>query len=199
MSRAWFFVMCVLLVVLWAPSYFLLGELNTWQLIINTITTIVTFLLVALLQNTQKRADEAVQHKLNAIADALSDLMGQFPRTTRSYAPIVWNCEPRLDWKSGRLRLIGRGADDTGSWIITESPVRENAVNGQSSGVNQPSRTARVVGSVRQAVSASSSASITARVVNGGAGGQTGSRRSPAPARRRQRVRDRAAERGGDR
>jgi len=49
--------------------------------------------------------------------------------------------------------------------------VRENAVNGQSSGVNQPSRTARVVGSVRQAVSTSRSASITARVVNGGAGG----------------------------
>jgi hypothetical protein len=33
--------------------------------------------LVALLQNTQKRADDAVQHKLNAIADALSDLMGE--------------------------------------------------------------------------------------------------------------------------
>lgn len=35
-----------------------------------------TFLLVALLQNTQKRADDAVQHKLNAIAQALSNLMG---------------------------------------------------------------------------------------------------------------------------
>ncbi|WP_436498725.1 low affinity iron permease family protein [Actinokineospora sp. HUAS TT18] len=74
-SRAWFFVLCVLLVVVWAPSYFLIGDLDTWQLIINTMTTIVTFLLVALLQNTQRRADEAVQHKLNAIADALSDLM----------------------------------------------------------------------------------------------------------------------------
>jgi low affinity Fe/Cu permease len=74
-SRAWFFVLCVLLVLLWAPSYFLLPDVDTWQLIINTLTTIVTFLLVALLQNTQKRADEAVQHKLNAIADALADLM----------------------------------------------------------------------------------------------------------------------------
>jgi hypothetical protein len=36
-----------------------------------------TFLLVALLQNTQKRADEATQHKLNAIADSLSDLMSK--------------------------------------------------------------------------------------------------------------------------
>ena len=76
-SRAWFFVMCVLVVVLWAPSFFLLRDIDTWQLIINTLTTIVTFLLVALLQNTQKRADEATQHKLNAIADGLSDLMHQ--------------------------------------------------------------------------------------------------------------------------
>lgn len=80
-SRAWFFLFCLLLVVLWVPSYLLLGSLDTWQLIINTVTIIVTFLLVALLQNTQKRADDAVQHKLNAIADALSDLMGEFAET----------------------------------------------------------------------------------------------------------------------
>lgn len=74
-SRAWFFVACVLLVVIWAPSYFVIGTLDTWQLIINTATTIVTFLLVALLQNTQMRADEATQDKLNAIAQGLSELM----------------------------------------------------------------------------------------------------------------------------
>lgn len=39
------------------------------------MTTIVTFLMVALLQNSQTRADQAVQHKLNAIADAMADLM----------------------------------------------------------------------------------------------------------------------------
>jgi len=49
--------------------------LDTWQLIINTITTIITFLMVALLQNSQTRSDQAVQHKLNAIADGLADLM----------------------------------------------------------------------------------------------------------------------------
>ncbi|MCP3805326.1 low affinity iron permease family protein [Allokutzneria sp. A3M-2-11 16] len=72
--------MCVLLVVIWAPSYFLLDSADTWQLIINTMTTIVTFLLVALLQNTQKRADDAVQHKLNALADGLSDIMGHLSK-----------------------------------------------------------------------------------------------------------------------
>src|SRR5947199_5070604 len=74
-SRAWFFALCVLLVVVWVPSYFVFRDVNTWQLIINTATTIVTFLLVALLQNTQTRSDEALQQKLNAIADGLADLM----------------------------------------------------------------------------------------------------------------------------
>jgi hypothetical protein len=41
----------------------------------KTLTTIVTFLMVALLQNSQTRANQAVQDKLNAIADGLADLM----------------------------------------------------------------------------------------------------------------------------
>jgi low affinity Fe/Cu permease len=76
-SHAGFFLACVLLVVVWIPSYFVLGNLNTWQLVINTATTIVTFLLVALLQNSQRRSEEAVHAKLDAIADGLADLMGQ--------------------------------------------------------------------------------------------------------------------------
>lgn len=75
-SRAPFFAACALLVVIWAPSYFVFQDVDTWQLVINTTTTIVTFLLVALLQNTNYRSDLATQHKLNAIADALGDLMG---------------------------------------------------------------------------------------------------------------------------
>jgi len=74
-SRATFFSLCVLLVLVWAPTFFLIGNVDTWQLIINTITTIITFLMVALLQNSQTRSDQAIQHKLNAIADGLADLM----------------------------------------------------------------------------------------------------------------------------
>jgi low affinity Fe/Cu permease len=74
-SRAYFFAFCLLLIVLWAPSYFIIRNIDTWQLIINTATTIITFLMVALLQNSQTRSDQAVQHKLNAIADGLADLM----------------------------------------------------------------------------------------------------------------------------
>ena len=73
-SRAPFFAACVALIVVWAPSYFLF-PLDTWQLIINTATTIITFLLVALLQNSQTRSDHAIPHKLNALANGLDDLM----------------------------------------------------------------------------------------------------------------------------
>lgn len=47
---------------------------QSYQIQINTLTTIITFLLVALLQNTQARGNEALQEKLNAIALALSEI-----------------------------------------------------------------------------------------------------------------------------
>ncbi|HEY4410519.1 MAG TPA: low affinity iron permease family protein [Acidimicrobiia bacterium] len=74
-GRAAFFAFCVLLILVWAPSILVIRDVDTWQLIINTATTIITFLMVALLQNSQTRNDQAVHHKLNAIADGLSDLM----------------------------------------------------------------------------------------------------------------------------
>lgn len=74
-ARAWFFSLCALIVVLWFPSFFLFGNIDTWQLVINTFTTIVTFLLVALLQNTQRRSDRALHQKVDALAEGLADLM----------------------------------------------------------------------------------------------------------------------------
>lgn len=81
-SRAWFFSACVLLVVVWAPTYFVFGSVDTWQLVINTATTIITFLLVALLQNAQRRGDQATQHKLNAVAKGLAELMRESTNPT---------------------------------------------------------------------------------------------------------------------
>lgn len=73
-SRAPFFAFCVLLVVLWVPTMFLMN-MDTSQLIINTATTIITFLMVAILQNSQTRFEGATNKKLNAVADALADLL----------------------------------------------------------------------------------------------------------------------------
>lgn len=76
-ARAWFFSFCVIVVILWVPSLPLFGTVDTWQLVINTFTTIVTFLLMALLQNAMSRADAAAQQKLNAIANALAHFMDE--------------------------------------------------------------------------------------------------------------------------
>lgn len=74
-SRAAFFAGCVALILVWLPSYFLFRDFDVWQLWINTITTCITFLLVALLQNAQRRSDQATQHKLNALAEGMAELI----------------------------------------------------------------------------------------------------------------------------
>lgn len=61
------FIACLALVLGWAVSGPLFGFSDTWQLIINTGTTIVTFLMVFLIQNTQNRDGAAMQAKLDEL------------------------------------------------------------------------------------------------------------------------------------
>ncbi|TPJ80332.1 low affinity iron permease family protein [Mesorhizobium sp. B2-6-2] len=61
------FAVCVLIVVMWASSGPFFGFSDTWQLVINTGTTIVTFLMVFLIQNTQNRDGAAIQAKLDEL------------------------------------------------------------------------------------------------------------------------------------
>ncbi|HET7552674.1 MAG TPA: low affinity iron permease family protein [Gemmatimonadaceae bacterium] len=67
----WIFVLAVLLIVGWALSGPVFGYSDTWQLVINTTTTIVTFLMVFLIQNTQNRDSEAIHLKLDELIRAL--------------------------------------------------------------------------------------------------------------------------------
>ena len=63
------FIISVALVVLWGVSGPIFGFSDTWQLVINTGTTIVTFLMVFLIQNTQNRDTDALQVKIDALLD----------------------------------------------------------------------------------------------------------------------------------
>ena len=66
------FVIAVLACLIWALTGPLFGFSDTWQLVINTATTVLTFLAVFLIQNTQNRDGAAVQAKLDEILIAVS-------------------------------------------------------------------------------------------------------------------------------
>src|SRR5256714_11009270 len=71
LGSAWAFVAAVLVIVIWGMTGPTFHFSDTWQLIINTGTTIVTFLMVFLIQNTQNRDAKAVHLKLDEIIRAL--------------------------------------------------------------------------------------------------------------------------------
>jgi low affinity Fe/Cu permease len=79
-SRAPFFVLCVCIVVAWLVSLPLWEDHKEWQTVIHTVASVLTLLLVALLENAGRRAEEAAQEKLNVIAEALSELMSSESR-----------------------------------------------------------------------------------------------------------------------
>ena len=72
------FAIAVLLVAAWAVTGPFFGFSETWQLVINTATTIITFLMVFVLQNTQERDGEAVQAKLDELIFAVKGADNRF-------------------------------------------------------------------------------------------------------------------------
>lgn len=69
LGHAWIFAVALAVLVLWALSGPLLQFSDTWQLIINTSTTIITFLMVFIIQNTQNRDNLAMNIKLDALME----------------------------------------------------------------------------------------------------------------------------------
>ena len=74
-SRAPFFAVCVSIVVVWAVSYPLWSSVTKWELAIHTLTAVLSLLLLVLLENAGRRHQEAMQEKLNVLAEALAALM----------------------------------------------------------------------------------------------------------------------------
>jgi len=70
-GRSVTFVLATLVIIVWAITGPIFHFSDTWQLVINTGTTIVTFLMVFLIQNTQNRDTEAIQVKLDELIRAM--------------------------------------------------------------------------------------------------------------------------------
>jgi low affinity Fe/Cu permease len=77
LGSAWAFASALLIIVVWLVTGPVFHFSDTWQLIINTATTIVTFLMVFLIQNTQNRDAKAVHLKLDELIRALKGARNQ--------------------------------------------------------------------------------------------------------------------------
>ncbi|UXN58281.1 low affinity iron permease family protein [Phyllobacterium zundukense] len=90
------FLACVSVVVIWAISGPFFGFSETWQLIINTSTTIITFLMVFLIQNTQNRDGAAIQAKLDELilsGVGLNEFVGIERLTEKEVEEFRTKCE----------------------------------------------------------------------------------------------------------
>jgi len=74
-SKAPFFFVCLVVVLIWFVSVPLWHDLKAWQVAIHSVTSVTTLLLIALLENAGRRDAESTQEKLNIIAEALAALM----------------------------------------------------------------------------------------------------------------------------
>ena len=89
------FLTCVILVAVWAATGPIFHYSETWQLVINTGTTIVTFLMVFLIQNSQNRDGAAIQTKLDELirsSDAQNEFMGIEALTDKELISLHEKC-----------------------------------------------------------------------------------------------------------
>lgn len=95
-GRPLVFLVCCAIVVIWAVSGPVFHYSDTWQLIINTGTTIVTFLMVFLIQNTQNRDNAALQAKLDElirVTSAKNEFIGIEHLSDKELEDILEQCE----------------------------------------------------------------------------------------------------------
>jgi low affinity Fe/Cu permease len=74
----WTFIIAVAIIIVWGATGPFFGFSDTWQLIINTSTTIITFLMVFLIQNTQNRESKSLQLKLDELINSIKEARNKF-------------------------------------------------------------------------------------------------------------------------
>jgi len=130
------FCIAVAIILVWAATGPLFGFSDTWQLIINTGTTIVTFLMVFLIQNTQNRDSQAIQVKLDELIRSIEgahlgllDLEelddDDFDRICRDYRELAR--EARKDLAAGKSDTDVREVGSTRRQELNEKRRRSRA------------------------------------------------------------------------
>ncbi len=110
------FVLAVLVIVVWVVTGPIFHFSDTWQLVINTGTTIVTFLMVFLIQNTQNRDTEAIQVKLDELIRATKGAHNALLDLEELEESSLESFRQRYQALAAAARAeLGRGLKDTGT------------------------------------------------------------------------------------
>lgn len=110
-GRPLVFLACCGIVIVWAVSGPMFHYSDTWQLVINTGTTIVTFLMVFLIQNTQNRDNSALQAKLDELiraSKAKNSFIGIEHLSDKELEDILAECETHRPHVFARARARAR-------------------------------------------------------------------------------------------
>jgi low affinity Fe/Cu permease len=113
MGRPLAFITSALLVVIWAVSGPFFAYSDTWQLVINTATTVLTFLAVFLIQNSQNRDGAAMQAKLDEVIRALDKARGLFIGIEHLTDSQIEDIRAALEREVGKEPGKSGTADDT--------------------------------------------------------------------------------------
>jgi len=107
------FILALAIIVVWAVTGPVFGWSDTWQLIINTGTTIVTFLMVFLIQNSQNRDAAAMQAKLDELIRAVDKARGQFIGIEHLTDAQIEAIRAALERENGHAPAKAGTADDS--------------------------------------------------------------------------------------
>jgi low affinity Fe/Cu permease len=113
LGSAWAFVCAILIIVVWAMTGPTFHYSDTWQLIINTGTTIVTFLMVFLIQNSQNRDAAAMQAKLDEMLRAIEAAREQFIGIEHLTDKQIEEIRAKLEREVGREEGKAATADES--------------------------------------------------------------------------------------
>jgi low affinity Fe/Cu permease len=103
-GSSWAFLIAVIMILAWAASGPLFGFSDTWQLVINTSTTIITFLMVFLIQNTQNRDARAMQLKLDELIRAVGQASDRLIDIEEATDEDLERLERIYRWRAAHLR-----------------------------------------------------------------------------------------------
>src|SRR6188472_1197221 len=128
LGSAWAFASAILIIVIWALTGPMFQYSNTWQLIINTGTTIVTFLMVFLIQNTQNRDAKAAHLKLDEVIRALKGARNELIDLEKLADKDLTSLEKQFERVRKKAERNGNNPGGTRRAERTESASKGNGI-----------------------------------------------------------------------